>query len=125
MKELKECEEEFRIGALAQQLEVERFVIRFWEKEFNIPSHRSSGGQRFYRSKDVECFVLIKKLLYEKGFTIAGAKKVLEEQGSETRMVGSKKTLTVQKKSPEKTPEKISEQMLALQKQLIKLRELL
>ena len=42
----------FRIGELAEQLNVERFVIRFCEKEFKIKTIRSSGGQRFYQEKD-------------------------------------------------------------------------
>ena len=50
----------FRIGELAKLLEVERFVIRFWEKEFSIKSHRSEGGQRFYDEKDYEKFQQIK-----------------------------------------------------------------
>src|SRR5438105_406392 len=69
----------FRIGTLAEKLEVERFVVRFWEKEFNIKSHRSSGKQRFYTEKDFERFSMIKELLYDKGFTIAGAKKFLKK----------------------------------------------
>ena len=38
----------FRIGELARQLSIEKFVVRFWEKEFNLESDRSEGGQRFY-----------------------------------------------------------------------------
>ncbi len=68
----------FRIGELADQLNVERFVIRFWEKEFGIKTTRSEGGQRFYSQEDFETFKLIKELLYNQGFTIAGAKKQIE-----------------------------------------------
>lgn len=68
---------QFRIGELAKTLEVEQFVIRFWEKEFEVSSFRSEGGQRFYTEKDLTRFQAIKKLLYEEGFTIAGAKKQL------------------------------------------------
>jgi|SaaInlLV_10m_DNA_2_1039722.scaffolds.fasta_scaffold06713_4 DNA-binding transcriptional MerR regulator len=71
-----------RIGALAQSLEVERFVIRFWEKEFSIKSRRSEGGQRWYTKKDVDRFCLIKDLLYKKKFTIAGAKQYLKSSNS-------------------------------------------
>jgi len=66
----------FRIGELAQQLQVERFVVRFWEKEFNFKTSRSSGGQRFYEEKDLETFELINELLYDKGFTIADSYKM-------------------------------------------------
>ena len=71
------CKRQFRIGDLAKELKVKKFVIRFWEKEFGIKSDRSDGGQRFYTSDDLKTFALIKDLLYNKGFTIAGAKKQL------------------------------------------------
>lgn len=69
---------QFRIGDLAQELKVKKFVIRFWEKEFSIKSDRSGGGQRFYTLEDFKLFTQIKDLLYNQGFTIAGAKKQLE-----------------------------------------------
>lgn len=67
----------FRIGELAEHLAVERFVIRFWEKEFNVKPTRSHGGQRFYDENDAHLFAAIKELLYNRGFTIAGARKEL------------------------------------------------
>ncbi len=70
---------QFRIGDLAKELKVKKFVIRFWEKEFGIHSDRSQGGQRFYTSEDLKTFLHIKDLLYNQGFTIAGAKKQLQE----------------------------------------------
>jgi len=69
---------QFRIGDLADELKVKKFIIRFWEKEFDLKSDRSEGGQRFYTSDDLKIFLLIKDLLYKQGFTIAGAKKQLE-----------------------------------------------
>ena len=69
---------QFRIGDLAKELKVKKFVIRFWEKEFNLKSDRSNGGQRFYTKKDFDTFMLIKDLLYSQGFTISGAKKQLD-----------------------------------------------
>ena len=71
---------QFRIGELATHLSVEKFVIRFWEKEFDMRTIRSNGGQRFYDERDVEKFTMIKHLLYDKGFTIAGAKQQLKER---------------------------------------------
>ena len=82
---------QFRIGELAKNLGVERFVIRFWEKEFNVTGNRSEGGQRFYEAKDLEKFRSIKKLLYEQGFTIAGAKKQFKR--ADTHMLGSHRTV--------------------------------
>ncbi len=71
---------QFRIGELAKNLGVERFVVRFWEKEFGLSTARSEGGQRFFEEKDLEKLQLIKKLLYEDGLTIAGAKRILADK---------------------------------------------
>lgn len=68
----------FRIGDLAKELQVKKFVIRFWEKEFGLKSDRSQGGQRYYTHDDFNAFKAIKFLLYKQGFTIAGAKVQLE-----------------------------------------------
>ena len=106
----------FRIGELSSKIGVEQFVIRFWEKEFNIESKRSNGGQRFYDEKDYKRFKKIKELLYEKKFTIAGAKEELKNN-HETTEDHSEKTKFI--------PGKIAKQMIDLQNQLIKLRELL
>ncbi len=118
----------FRIGELAHHLGVERFVVRFWEKEFGIKSTRSTGGQRFYEERDVEKFKLIKSLLYEKGFTIAGARKQLGQKRvaqSETKVIASQKT-TIEEiavKKLEKKKEVLTEQIVQLQKKLLQLRE--
>jgi DNA-binding transcriptional MerR regulator len=69
----------FRIGELAKELRVKKFVIRFWEKEFNLSSTRTGGGQRLYSPDDLELFKKIKDLLYNKKFTIQGAKAQLNE----------------------------------------------
>jgi DNA-binding transcriptional MerR regulator len=68
----------FRIGDLAEELNLKKFVIRFWEKEFDLQSDRSLGGQRFYTEDDFAQFSLIKDLLYNKGFTIIGARQQLK-----------------------------------------------
>lgn len=71
---------QFRIGELAKHLDVKRFVIRFWEKEFGLSPSRSEGGQRFYEEKDVYKMQQIKELLYAQGMTIQGAKKILSHK---------------------------------------------
>jgi len=109
----------FRIGDLAQKLNIDRFVIRFWEKEFNLTSKRSDGGQRFYDEKDYEQFKLIKTLLYEKKFTIAGAKQQMKRSSKQTKIIASQKT-TIHASNDE-----IIEKMLDLKKQLIKLKKML
>lgn len=112
---------QFRIGELAKQLGVERFVIRFWEKEFDLKASRSTGKQRFYTEDNLIQFEKIKELLYDKGFTIVGAKKQLCKK-NET-MLASKKTVMESTKAA--LNEELPPRILHLQKQLIKLRELL
>lgn len=73
-----ETKKKFRIGDLAHELNIKKFVIRFWEKEFGLPSDRSEGGQRFYTEADLALFRKIKELLYTQGFTIAGARQQLK-----------------------------------------------
>jgi DNA-binding transcriptional MerR regulator len=68
----------FRIGEVCRLLKLEPYVLRFWESEFpTLSPTKGANGRRMYRKKDVEMVVTIKDLLYERGFTIAGARKVL------------------------------------------------
>jgi len=77
----------FRIGEVAHLCRLPAYVLRFWETEFaQLKPVKSSTGQRMYRHKDVESVLRIKKLLYEEGFTIAGARQHLRaETKSEKR----------------------------------------
>ena len=111
---------QFRIGELAKKLALEKFVIRFWEKEFNLKANRSTGKQRFYTETDLEQFKKIKDLLYVKGFTIAGAKKQLNSKNG--TIIASQKT-TFDTLSD--APNKFSSQIITLQQQLLRLRDLL
>ncbi len=71
----------FRIGEVASLCRLPAYVLRFWETEFpQLRPVKSSTGQRMYRKRDVESVVRIKKLLYEDGFTIAGARVQLREE---------------------------------------------
>ena len=71
----------FRIGDVSELTSVETYVLRFWESEFPILSPRkTSSGQRQYRRKDVATILEIKRLLYDEGYTIAGARKAIREQ---------------------------------------------
>jgi DNA-binding transcriptional MerR regulator len=68
----------FKIGEVCEIAGVEPYVLRFWETEFpNLAPEKSRNGHRVYRKKDVEMVLKIKELLYEKGFTIPGARKQL------------------------------------------------
>lgn len=69
----------FRIGEVADLLGLETYVLRFWETEFpQLKPTKSSTGQRMYRRREVELAVRVKHLLYEEGFTIAGARERLK-----------------------------------------------
>ena len=71
----------FRIGDVADLAGVETHVLRFWESEFpRLSPKKTSSGQRQYRRKDVEAVLEIKRLLYDEGYTIAGARKVLRQK---------------------------------------------
>jgi DNA-binding transcriptional MerR regulator len=71
----------FRIGEVAKLAGIKPYVLRFWESEFNGLGPKKSGtGHRLYRRKDVELVLEIKRLLYEKRFTIEGARKILESK---------------------------------------------
>jgi DNA-binding transcriptional MerR regulator len=71
----------FRIGEVASLCRLPAYVLRFWETEFpQLKPVKSSTGQRMYRKRDVESVVRIKKLLYDDGFTIAGARVQLREE---------------------------------------------
>jgi DNA-binding transcriptional MerR regulator len=71
----------FRIGEVARLAGIKPYVLRFWETEFPSLGPRKTGtGHRLYRRRDVELVLEIKRLLYEKRFTIEGARKFLESQ---------------------------------------------
>jgi len=74
----------FRIGEVAELCRLPAYVLRFWETEFpQLKPVKSSTGQRMYRRKDVDMLLRIKKLLYDEGFTIAGARQHLKESKAE------------------------------------------
>ena len=75
----------FKVGEVSSIAEVPTSVLRFWETEFNkIKPKRTASGQRLYRKKDVELILKIKHLLYEKKFTISGAKQHMNKKSSGT-----------------------------------------
>src|ERR1041385_4128621 len=69
----------FRIGEVARLAGIKPYVLRFWESEFPALDPKKSGtGHRLYRRKEVQLVLEIKRLLYEKRYTIEGARKFLE-----------------------------------------------
>jgi DNA-binding transcriptional MerR regulator len=90
----------FRISEVAKLVGVESYVLRFWESEFKtLAPEKNRGGWRVYRKGDVEKVLEIKRLLYEEGFTIEGARKRLsrhnggESPTEEARAPSQGKTL--------------------------------
>ena len=76
----------FRIGDVADLAGVEAYVLRYWETEFpKLRPKKSSNGQRQYRRKDVETALEIKRLLYDEGYTIAGARKALSQEAKKRK----------------------------------------
>lgn len=71
----------FRIGEVSELCRIPAYVLRFWESEFpQLRPGKSSTGQRLYRRKDVENVVRIRRLLYDEGYTIAGARQFLKSE---------------------------------------------
>jgi DNA-binding transcriptional MerR regulator len=106
----------FRIGEVCRLLKLEPYVLRFWESEFpTLSPTKGANGRRMYRKKDVEMVVTIKDLLYERGFTIAGARKVLSRKNDTVAVLphiaSSPKT---QAQSARPAPEKLDQVKLEL-----------
>ncbi len=75
--------EAFRtISEVAESMDLPQHVLRFWETRFpQIRPLKRAGGRRYYRPDDVERLRLIKRLLYDEGYTIKGVQKLFKEQG--------------------------------------------
>ena len=72
----------YRIGEVSRITDVKPYVLRYWESEFRwMAPAKSRSKQRLYRKRDIEVIQLIKRLLYEERYTIAGARKKLRELG--------------------------------------------
>ena len=68
----------FRIGEVSRLAQTKPYVLRYWETEFpTLRPAKTQSGHRLYRRKDVELVFEIKRLLYQEGFTIEGARKQL------------------------------------------------
>src|ERR1700693_1170707 len=72
----------YRIGEVSRLTATKAFVLRYWETEFPmLQPVKSPAGHRMYRRQDVETVLRIKRLLYDEGFTIAGARRHLRDAG--------------------------------------------
>jgi DNA-binding transcriptional MerR regulator len=73
-----------RIGEVSRLTSTKQFVLRYWETEFPmLQPVKSPKGHRLYRREDIDTVFTIKRLLYDEGFTIAGARRHLREQAQE------------------------------------------
>jgi DNA-binding transcriptional MerR regulator len=71
----------FKIGDVARLCGVEAFVLRFWESQFpQLKPNKSGTGQRLYRRRDVELAMEIKRLVHAEGYTLSGARAVLDQE---------------------------------------------
>jgi DNA-binding transcriptional MerR regulator len=78
----------YKASEVCQVTDTQPYVLRFWESEFpQLAAEKNRSGQRVYRRQDIDLIFRIKKLLYEEEYTIAGARKVLED-GVETALPG-------------------------------------
>ena len=110
----------YRIGEVCRITGLKPHVLRYWESEFRvIRPHKAGSLQRLYRKKDLHLILEIKKLLYEEGFTIAGARKKI-------RGLESEETRKLRLKLVEKRPQgKERELLSAIQEELKGIREML
>jgi len=70
----------YRIGEVSRITEIRPFVLRYWEEEFPmLEPVKGRQGYRLYRQQDVDLVLKIKRLLYDEGFTIAGARRHLRD----------------------------------------------
>lgn len=86
----------YSIGEVSELAGLKPHVLRYWETQFDILSPtKNRGGSRVYRMKEIETVLLVKHLLYEKRFTIAGAKKELRKMREGGQLI-EMRTLTAE-----------------------------
>ena len=74
----------FKIGEVSALLEVQPYVLRYWETEFDVlKPNKAPSRHRLYRREDVELLMDIKRLLYTEGYTIEGARKKLKQRDAD------------------------------------------
>jgi len=97
----------YKIREVCEIVGVEAHVLRFWETEFpSLAPPKTKTGQRIYRPKDIELLLRIRKLLYEDGFTIPGARKQLNMIGSSQAGAEAEESVELPAPSiPEKAPD--------------------
>ena len=117
------------ISEVAGDLDVAQHVLRFWESKFpQVRPLKRGGGRRYYRPEDVDLLRQIRSLLYEEGYTIKGAQKLLKGQRrtvpSDELAAERAETAAPARPAPELVPE-VRGRLLQLRKELLALREAL
>jgi DNA-binding transcriptional MerR regulator len=108
----------YSIGEVSELLDIKPHVLRYWETQFpSLKPKKNRAGNRTYRVRDIKFILTIKNLLYEKGFTIAGARQKLRESNN------SPDLLIEQLDIPFSDTDK-RELILSLKKDLLKLKHL-
>jgi DNA-binding transcriptional MerR regulator len=94
--------EAFRtIGEVADELQIPKHVLRFWEGRFpQIRPMKRGGGRRYYRPEDMELLRGIRALLHAEGYTIRGVQKILREHGVEQVKAAAQRVAAVQASTP-------------------------
>ena len=107
----------FRIGEVSRLTATKTYVLRYWESEFStLKPVKSRSGHRLYRRQDLETVIAIKRLLYEKGFTIEGARKQLSGSSAINDAAAISPALTPQKPIPASTID--GQQLRAIKREL-------
>jgi DNA-binding transcriptional MerR regulator len=110
----------YKIGEVCKLADLQPYVLRYWETEFpSLAPGKSGGGQRLYNRREVDIILRIKELLYKEGFTIAGAKKRLDQELAEPVPISPAVP------SPEATPVAPSPDLSKVKQELRALLELL
>lgn len=111
----------FRIGEVSRLAGLKPYVLRYWETEFAAIAPKKSGtGHRLYRRKDVEIVLEIKRLLYEKRFTIEGARKALDPKARVTALKPSSRKAGQGDLFPKTTPD-----LSGIRRELVEILDLL
>src|SRR5579862_7473430 len=116
----------FRIGEVSRVTSTKPFVLRYWETEFPmLQPVKSPKGHRLYRREDIETVFTIKRLLYDEGFTIAGARRHLRDQShGKNGTNGGAASSEADEQGGESAPQAMSGQLAMLnRKTLLDLRD--
>jgi DNA-binding transcriptional MerR regulator len=106
----------YRIGEVSRITGVKPYVLRYWESEFRwMAPQKSRSKQRLYRRRDIDMILLIKKLLYEQRFTIAGARRKLRDLGANRALESGNLVVETDHRARYR---KIREELVAIRAQL-------